>query len=205
MWGSVVAGTVVAGAQTVRHAGRHGLGPPVPVSRWRPALRRRSGLSGPVVSGRGRNVRRMGWPQAHLRLVGAPVADERVRPKRSRDRRDNRAGSPGLAAPWHRRCMRLTGPHARRATRAVRAETEMLSDGADALYVSKGLSQVFAEDVMQLREATHLPLIQVPADAEPVAVGSSRSCPLLCGLPGGLPRTTRIPRMAARALDRVDQ
>jgi mycothiol synthase len=30
------------------------------------------------------------------------------------------------------------------------AETEMLSDGAHALYLNKGLSQVFAEDVMQL-------------------------------------------------------
>jgi mycothiol synthase len=30
------------------------------------------------------------------------------------------------------------------------AETELLSDGADALYLSKGLSRVFAEDVMRL-------------------------------------------------------
>jgi mycothiol synthase len=34
--------------------------------------------------------------------------------------------------------------------RAVRAETEALGDGADALYLSRGLRQVFAEDVMQL-------------------------------------------------------
>ena len=32
----------------------------------------------------------------------------------------------------------------------VRAETEALSDGGHALYLSRGLSQVFAEDVMQL-------------------------------------------------------
>lgn len=38
----------------------------------------------------------------------------------------------------------------------VRAESEALSDGAHALYLSKGLSQVLAEDVMQLAAATRL-------------------------------------------------
>ena len=74
----------------------------------------------------------------------------------------------GLVHPaWRRRGI---GAHAfdwaarEAGNGAVHAETEMLSDGADALYVSKGLSQVFAEDVMQLPEATRLPPIQVPAD-----------------------------------------
>ena len=37
------------------------------------------------------------------------------------------------------------------------AETEMLSDGAHALYGSEGLSQVFAEDVMQLAGPARVP------------------------------------------------
>lgn len=40
---------------------------------------------------------------------------------------------------------------------AVGADTEMLSDGADALYLSRGLTQVFAEDVMRLAAPAALP------------------------------------------------
>jgi mycothiol synthase len=42
------------------------------------------------------------------------------------------------------------------------AETEALGDGAHALYLSKGLSQVFAEDVMQLAAAAPLPAAHPP-------------------------------------------
>ena len=45
---------------------------------------------------------------------------------------------------------------------ALRAETEALNEGAHALYLSKGLSQVFAEDVMQLAERTNLPATRAP-------------------------------------------
>ena len=44
----------------------------------------------------------------------------------------------------------------------LRAETEALSDGAHALYLSKGLHQVFAEDVMQLAGSAELPPAQAP-------------------------------------------
>jgi len=51
------------------------------------------------------------------------------------------AGLGGYAFDWARD---RAGPA------GMRAETEALGDGAHALYLSKGLSQVFAEDVMQL-------------------------------------------------------
>jgi mycothiol synthase len=43
------------------------------------------------------------------------------------------------------------------------AETEALGDGAHALYLSKGLSQVFAEDVMQLAASAQLPPAHPPS------------------------------------------
>jgi len=64
------------------------------------------------------------------------------------------AVTTGLVHPHHRR--RGIGEHAfdwaagQAGNRALRAETEMLNEGAHVLYLSKGLSQVFAEDVMQL-------------------------------------------------------
>jgi ribosomal protein S18 acetylase RimI-like enzyme len=45
----------------------------------------------------------------------------------------------------------------------MRAETEALGDGAHALYLSKGLSQEFAEDVMQLAAPAQLPPADPPA------------------------------------------
>lgn len=45
----------------------------------------------------------------------------------------------------------------------VRAQTEALGDGAHALYLSKGLSQVFAEDVMRLAASATLPPAPVAA------------------------------------------
>ncbi len=44
----------------------------------------------------------------------------------------------------------------------ILAETEALGDGAHALYLSKGLTQVFAEDVMQLAASAQLPPVHPP-------------------------------------------
>ncbi len=52
-----------------------------------------------------------------------------------------RRGVGGSAFDWAR---------AMSGRRAIRAEAEALGDGAHALYLSRGLRQVFAEDVMQL-------------------------------------------------------
>jgi mycothiol synthase len=52
--------------------------------------------------------------------------------------------------------------------RAVRAEAEALGDGAHALYLSRGLRQVFAEDVMQLPA-----LDQVVAPGRPTGLALS--------------------------------
>ena len=46
--------------------------------------------------------------------------------------------------------------------RELRAETEALGDGAHALYLSKGLRQVFAEDVMQLPSSVRPPTAHAP-------------------------------------------
>jgi mycothiol synthase len=45
----------------------------------------------------------------------------------------------------------------------LRAETEALGDGAHALYLSRGLAQVFAEDVMQLAASRRPPQVPSPA------------------------------------------
>ena len=50
----------------------------------------------------------------------------------------------------------------RAGSSALRAETEALNAGAHALYLSKGLSQVFAEDVMQLAGSARLPAAHAP-------------------------------------------
>lgn len=76
------------------------------------------------------------------------------------------ATTTGLVQPEMRR--RGLGGHAFdwAATAAgsapLTAETETLSDGAHALYLSKGLSQVFAEDVMQLPGSAAVPPVQAP-------------------------------------------
>lgn len=66
----------------------------------------------------------------------------------------------GLVHPaWRRRGI---GGHAfdwavgEAVNSALRAETETLNEGAHALYLSKGLAQVFAEDVMQLAERANV-------------------------------------------------
>jgi mycothiol synthase len=50
----------------------------------------------------------------------------------------------------------------RAGSSALRAETEALNAGAHALYLSKGLFQVFAEDVMQLAGSARLPAAHAP-------------------------------------------
>jgi GNAT superfamily N-acetyltransferase len=72
----------------------------------------------------------------------------------------------GLLHPaWRRQGI---GGHAfdwaagRAGSSALRAETEALNAGAHALYLSKGLSQVFAEDVMPLAGTVRLPAAHAP-------------------------------------------
>jgi mycothiol synthase len=76
------------------------------------------------------------------------------------------AVTTGLVHPaWRRRGI---GGHAfdwaREAagSRRMLAESEALGDGAHALYLSKGLSRVFAEDVMQLAASAQPPPAQPP-------------------------------------------
>jgi mycothiol synthase len=80
---------------------------------------------------------------------------------------DDAAVTTGLVHPsWRRQGI---GGHAydwasgRASPSGIRAETEALGDGAHALYLSKGLTQVFAEDVMQLPGSAQLPLADPPA------------------------------------------
>ena len=80
---------------------------------------------------------------------------------------DDPAVTTGLVHPsWRRQGI---GGHAfdwaseRAGPAGIRAETEALGDGAHALYLSKGLSQVFAEDVMQLPASAQLPPADPPA------------------------------------------
>jgi mycothiol synthase len=82
------------------------------------------------------------------------------------ERQAAEAVTTGLVDPsWRRRGI---GEHAfdwavgEAGIRALRAETEALSAGAHALYLSKGLCQVFAEDVMQLAGLANLPATHVP-------------------------------------------
>jgi mycothiol synthase len=76
------------------------------------------------------------------------------------------AVTSGLVHPaWRRRGLggQLFGwATARAGQDGVRAETEALSDDAHALYLSRGLSQIFAEDVMQLPAARQLAVVQMP-------------------------------------------
>ena len=64
-----------------------------------------------------------------------------------------RLGIGGSAFDWARD---LAGPG------ELLAETEALGDGAHALYLSKGLPQVFAEDVMQLAASAQPPAAHPP-------------------------------------------
>jgi ribosomal protein S18 acetylase RimI-like enzyme len=76
------------------------------------------------------------------------------------------AVTTGLVHPaWRRRGI---GGHAfdwaagRAGEAGMRAETEALGDGAHALYLSRGLSPVFAEDVMRLAASVRLPPVHAP-------------------------------------------
>jgi mycothiol synthase len=77
-----------------------------------------------------------------------------------------------LDPPWRRRGVggsTFDWMRAMAGGRAVRAEAEALGDGAHALYLSRGLRQVFAEDVMQLPA-----LDQVVAPGRPTGLALSR-------------------------------
>jgi mycothiol synthase len=77
------------------------------------------------------------------------------------------AVTTGLVHPdWRRRGLggrQFDWARGRAGHHGFRAETEALSDGAHALYLSRGLSQVFAEDVMQLAASAPLPSTDPPA------------------------------------------
>jgi mycothiol synthase len=88
--------------------------------------------------------------------------------------RDSPGGAPagaavttGLVHPdWRRRGIggqAFDWASDRAGRDGIRAETEALGDGAHALYLSRGLSQVLAEDVMQLAASAGLPPAQPPA------------------------------------------
>jgi mycothiol synthase len=82
-----------------------------------------------------------------LRRGGAAVTTGLVHPAWGR------RGIGGYAFDWARD---RAGPA------GMRAETEALGDGAHALYLGKGLSQVFAEDVMQLAASAQPPPAHPP-------------------------------------------
>jgi ribosomal protein S18 acetylase RimI-like enzyme len=75
------------------------------------------------------------------------------------------ASTTGLVHPsWRRRGI---GGHAfgwarEQAGGALCAHTEMLTDGANALYLSRGMSQVFAEEVMRLPASVPAPAAAAP-------------------------------------------
>jgi len=90
-----------------------------------------------------------------LRLPAGAAGDDRAT-----------AVTTGLVHPaWRRRGI---GGHAfdwaagEAVNGALCAETDTLNEGAHALYLSKGLTQVFAEDVMQLTEQARLPATHAP-------------------------------------------
>jgi mycothiol synthase len=83
-----------------------------------------------------------------LRAGDAPLTTGLVHPAW------RRLGIGGLAFDWAAE---------RAGTTRLVAESEALGDGAHALYLSKGLSQVLAEDVMQLPAGAQLPAALPPA------------------------------------------
>jgi mycothiol synthase len=83
------------------------------------------------------------------------------------DGRPADAVTTGLVHPqWRRRGLggnAFDWAAGRAGSAALRAETEALNDGAHALYLSRGLSQVFAENVMQLPAQATVPAAHPPA------------------------------------------
>jgi mycothiol synthase len=82
------------------------------------------------------------------------------------DRRPAAAVTTGLVHPqWRRRGLggsAFDWAAGLAGSARLRAETEALNDGAHALYLSRGLSQVFAEDVMQLPAWVTVPAVHPP-------------------------------------------
>ncbi len=70
-----------------------------------------------------------------------------------------RRGIGGHAFDW---AATKASPAGRARNSAMCAETEALGEGAHGLYLSRGLAQLFAEDVMQLTATAPLPVAQAP-------------------------------------------
>jgi len=105
---------------------------------------------------------RAGWVGRELVCVSAL----RVAAGAGRDGKGGNAVTTGLVRPGWRRSG--IGGHAfdwavrKAGNGALGAETETLNEGAHVLYLSNGLSQVFAEDVMQLAERASVPATRAP-------------------------------------------
>ena len=99
------------------------------------------------------------------RLVGVSSL-RRASPDPPGDGRAGVAVTTGLVHPaWRRRGIggyAFDWADGRAGPAGLLAETEALGDGAHALYLSKGLSQVFAEDVMQLAASAPPPPAHPP-------------------------------------------
>ena len=87
------------------------------------------------------------WPPPEDAGTATPVTTGLVHPGW------RRRAIGGYAFDW---AARLAGDA------GIRAETEALGDGAHALYLSRGMAQVFAEDVMELPASTPVPAVPVP-------------------------------------------
>jgi len=102
---------------------------------------------------------RGGWQGSHLVCASA------VRP--SGDGPDALTVTTGLVHPqWRRRGLggsAFDWAAGQAGPAGLTADTEALSDGAHALYLGRGLSQVFAEDVMQLAATDDPPPAKPPA------------------------------------------
>jgi mycothiol synthase len=100
------------------------------------------------------------------RLVGVSAL-RRASPDPAGDGPGAAAVTTGLVRPaWRRRGIggcAFDWAADRAGPGGMIAETEALGDGAHALYLSKGLSQVFAEDVMQLAASARLPATHPPS------------------------------------------
>ncbi len=122
-----------------------------------------------------------GWAQGGARLVCA--SSLRWRPPRPSGETDRQARgavtstpvTTGLVHPrWRRhgigrRAFDWAAATAAAATQAepakpppLMAESEALGDGAHALYLSRGLAEILAEDVMQLAATAPVPAAQAP-------------------------------------------
>lgn len=98
---------------------------------------------------------------------GALVCVSALRPPPARTAGGVTAVTTGLVHPaWRRRGvggLAFDWASGRAGGGALRAESEALGPGAHALYLSRGLAQILAEDVMQLPASAALPPAPAPA------------------------------------------